>query len=372
MREVKSGRRRGQLLVLGAVAVALTLVGCQTGASAQPSGSAASGLESELVINNLGGTYGDAVQAAYVVPFQGETGVKVTYDEEADNQITELPAQAEVGQIQWDVIGSFTAPHYQGLFDQGLLETLDHAALGSDGDDLAEGATQPWGLGQNYEAVTLGYNQTAFAGAVPTVNDFFDAEAFPGDRALVGDAFEAWNPISLALVADGVPTAELTPLDYDRAFAKLDTIKPSIKVYYTSGGQMVQLMLDKQAVMCLCTDGRMLQAQRQDPDIKVSYDGALRTTIYWAVPKGAPHPNAAMAFLSSTLDPAAQATFTSIIGYSGVSEESYQLLPPDLQDQVLSNPTNFEKTFAFTPEQNAWFAENASDIAERWAAYISE
>jgi len=47
-------------------------------------------------------------------------------------------------------------------------------------------------------------------------------------------------------------------------------------------------------------------------------------------------------------------------------------LPAELQSQVLVNPENLSGTWAFTPEQDAWLAENASDASERYSTWVSE
>ena len=53
----------------------------------------------------------------------------------------------------------------------------------------------------------------------------------------------------IALLADGVPADKLYPIDMDRAFHKLDEIKPHITVWWTTGAQPAQLLLDKEVVM---------------------------------------------------------------------------------------------------------------------------
>jgi putative spermidine/putrescine transport system substrate-binding protein len=54
--------------------------------------------------------------------------------------------------------------------------------------------------------------------------------ALPGARSLFNRSFTS---LAFALLADGVPAAELYPTDIDRAFRKLDRIKPHIKVWWT-------------------------------------------------------------------------------------------------------------------------------------------
>lgn len=352
----------------GVAFLAVLAVGCTTGSLPTASPPAAA---QQLVINSCGGKYGEAINEAFVAPFEADTGVDVVYDENCDAQTTELAAQSEAGQVQWDVIAGFGGPLYKDLHDQGLLATIDHAALGSEQAGLAEGAIQPYGLGFHQDGVAIGYRQSAFPGQTPRVADYFDQDAYPGQRGMTAGGFEDWTRPALALVADGVAPADLIPIDWDRAFARLDAVKDDA-VFWQGGTEMMSVMLENQAPMCLCSDARMLQAQREDPDIRLSFDGALRTMIFWAVPEGAPHSELANEFLASTLDPERQANFTQLIGYSGVVEESYELLPDELKSQVLGNPDNISRTWAFTAEQNEWLAEHASEASERYATWVGE
>jgi putative spermidine/putrescine transport system substrate-binding protein len=56
-------------------------------------------------------------------------------------------------------------------------------------------------------------------------------KGFPGTRALRNDP---QTVLEAALLADGVPRDKLYPLDVDRAFKKLEQIKPDIAVWWTS------------------------------------------------------------------------------------------------------------------------------------------
>ncbi len=364
----REGRLRNAA-ILGANACALLLLAC-AGPTSTPAPTAPA-LEGQLIVNSCGGLYGESIEAAYIAPFEQQTGVDVTYDADCDAQTTQLAAQSEAGQVEWDVIAGFGGPLYADLHGRGLLMTIDHVALGSASVALTDGAIQPYGLGFHNDVVGLGYRQSAFPNQTPTVADFFDVTGFPRTRGQTIGGFEDWTRPALALVADGVAPADLIPLDWDRAFAKLDPIKADV-VWFRGGTEMVTVMVENQAVMCLCSDARMLQAQKQEPDVRLSYDGALRTVIFWAIPAGAPHPRAALEFLRSTLDAQRQANFTQRIGYSGVVKASYDLLPTDLQGQVLVNPNNFPLTFAFTAEQDAWLAEHATEASERYATWTGQ
>ncbi|MGO8077848.1 extracellular solute-binding protein, partial [Rhizobium leguminosarum] len=69
--------------------------------------------------------------------------------------------------------------------------------------------------------------------------DLFDTAKFPGKRT-----FYKWSApgvIEEALLADGVAADKLYPLDLERAFKKLDTIKSDI-VWWSGGAKSQQLL----------------------------------------------------------------------------------------------------------------------------------
>ena len=55
----------------------------------------------------------------------------------------------------------------------------------------------------------------------------------------------------------GVTPDKMYPLDVDRAFKKLEEIKPAISVWWTSGAQSAQLLADGEADMVMAWNGRV-------------------------------------------------------------------------------------------------------------------
>lgn len=327
-------------------------------------------LERALVINGAGGTFGDSVRTAYVIPFQGEIGIEVTYVGGNDDQAARLQAQAAANKVEWDVLTGYDAPYYRDLLAKGLLATIDYSQIGPAADRLSPGARQPWGVGFQYDGWGIAYDAKAFPAPPASVTDFFDVTRFPGNR-MIPNWGQPDTDIIAALLADGVPPERLTPFDYARAFRKLDAIKPSIKVFYESGNQLVSALVDGRAVLCLCIDGRALQAAQLKPSIQMVWKGGWRSVSYWVIAKQAPHPRAAHAFIRSTLAPARQATFTSLMGYSGVVPEAYALLTKERRESVLLNPENFRQTFELRPDQIEWLAQHRQELNDRWTEWVS-
>lgn len=97
-----------------------------------------------------------------------------------------------------------------------------------------------YGVGSFFFSFVLGYNEGKLGANKPQDwSALFDTKTFPGKRALY--KWPSPGVLELALLADGVPADKLYPLDLDRAFKKLDTIKKDI-VWWGGGAQSQQLL----------------------------------------------------------------------------------------------------------------------------------
>ncbi len=101
----------------------------------------------------------------------------------------------------------------------------------------------------------------------------------------------------MALSADGVAADELFPMDLDRAYAKLDEIKPHIAVWWKTGNQVQQIMRDDKVVMTMSYSGRALATIKEGIPWAQVWTDALRDTGYMSITKDAPNVLGALAFL---------------------------------------------------------------------------
>ncbi|WP_283805585.1 extracellular solute-binding protein [Bradyrhizobium tropiciagri] len=86
--------------------------------------------------------------------------------------------------------------------------------------------------------------------------DFCDVKKFPGVRSLVTGRNGTEGPCERALLADGVASDKIYPMDINRIFASLDKIKPHIRKWWTVGSEVQQIMTDKAADLMQSYDGR--------------------------------------------------------------------------------------------------------------------
>ncbi|WP_449488162.1 extracellular solute-binding protein [Streptomyces purpurascens] len=164
------------------IAAAGTLSACGTGTSR----SVGSGGKSSktLVVRNSGGSYGDANQQAIYEPFTKETGIQVKV---VNIEYAQMLAQIKQGRPEFDVIDDSMADFV--LFQQeGGTQALDYDRLKNfKKAGVAKNLVTPNAVGKNYWASVMAYRTDAFGGKKPASwADFWDTEAFPGNRAPPG------------------------------------------------------------------------------------------------------------------------------------------------------------------------------------------
>ncbi|HEY7044646.1 MAG TPA: extracellular solute-binding protein [Nocardioidaceae bacterium] len=121
--------------------------------------------------------------------------------------------------------------------------------------DLVDAAYQDYCAGSYAYSVVLGWSSDLDT-APTNWADFFDTSKFPGKRAFPKSIYA--GTVELALLADGVAPDQLYPLDFDRGFAKLDTIKKDL-LFYDSYAQGQQYMAQQSVSMIATANSRMIQ-----------------------------------------------------------------------------------------------------------------
>jgi putative spermidine/putrescine transport system substrate-binding protein len=182
-----------------------------------------------------GGSTQDAQKQAWADPFSKASGITVVQDGPTD--YGKLKAMVESGNVQWDVV-DVEADFALRAASEGLLEPLDFKVI--ERDKIDPRFVSDHGVGSFFFSFVLGYNEGKLGASKPQDwSALFDTKTYPGKRALY--KWPSPGVLELALLADGVATDKLYPLDLDRAFKKLDTIKKDI-VWWGGGAQSQQLL----------------------------------------------------------------------------------------------------------------------------------
>lgn len=313
----------------------------------------------DMVFTSWGGTTQDAQKAAWADKFTAEKGVNVLQDGPTD--YGKIKAMVEANGVTWDVV-DVEGDYAVQAGNAGLLEPLDFDVI--DKSRLDPRFVTDYSVGSFYYSFVIGCNEGAVAACPQTWADLFDTENFPGKRT-----FYKWSApgvIEAALLADGVAPDELYPLDLDRAFAKLDTIKGDI-IWWTGGAQSQQLLASAEAPFGSFWNGRLTALEESGVDVAVSWDQNITAADSLVVPKGAPNKEAAMQFIALASSAEAQAEFAAASGYAPTNLDS-----ADLMDEATrATLPDMQSESQVDADMNYW-AENRDAIGERWYAWQAE
>lgn len=329
----------------------------------------AQGLEKELVIATTGGLFEKSLKEFFYLPFGKAKNVDVVAVAiEVPDQWAKVQAMARSGTMEFDIV---TATPPDLVQKRDLLQPIDCSKLPSVAANGVKGACNPYGVMRTVGGMLIGYSTESFKGAnVPTTwADFWDVAKFPGPRALpdTGDR-EWWVPLA-ALLADGVAPDKLFPIDLDRAYRKLDKLRPSITVWWKSGDQLQQILRNKEVVMTMGYSGRMIQLMNTKVPVSVSWNGAIRDVGYMSIPKNAPHPKAAMAYLDYfyATSPEQHVNFVNSVFYDTGNAKTVNLFAPERRAMLATSAENFDKLIVADYE---WIGNNRPMLRDRWLAWL--
>ncbi|MFT4193217.1 ABC transporter substrate-binding protein [Ottowia sp.] len=271
----------------------------------------------EIRMLEAGGDSGEAVQAAYIEPFQKKTGIRVV--RENPTSLGKLKAMVASKNITTPIVLVPSSWLAQAKAEN-LLEPLDWAAIKP--QPITAQAQDPYAIGWSYFSNVMAWRSDVKA--PKTWADFWNVADFPGKRSLMDDPAAV---LPVALLADGVPMDKLFPLDVDRAFRSLEKIRPHVAVWWTAGSQPPQLLQDKEVAYAMTFSGRVYGK----PGISFTYNQGILDLSYFGVPKGASAEQKAVAmqFFHELTLPENQLVAMARIPYSGASTNLDKMLTAD-------------------------------------------
>jgi putative spermidine/putrescine transport system substrate-binding protein len=248
---------------------------------------------------------------------------------------------------------------------EGLFEPLDYKVIKADG--IAKPMVNDDWIGIIYYSTVLAWNKKLDK-QPKTWADFWNVKDFPGSRSLRN------NPqviMELALLADGVPLDKLYPLDEDRAFKKLEQIKPHITTWWGSGAQSAQLIKDGEVDMLAIWNGRLSSAMKDGANADYTYDQGLLNADCLAIPKGSKNVELAQKAIAMFVSPEQQAEIPKYINYGPVNAKAFDLdvLTPEQKTLLNSSPENLKKQVVVDAK---WWGENGAELQERWDSFTQK
>ena len=256
--------------------------------------------------------------------------------------------------------------------DDGIFEPIDYAKLNLDKDDYLPDALLDCGVGSVSWSEVFGYDVEQIKGEGPKDwRDFWDTKKFPGKRGMKKSPLAN---LEFALMADGVAPADVysilrTPEGKDRAFKKLDEIKPHV-VWWERNTQATQLLADKEVVMTAGSSGRFATAITDEKrNFKIVWDGQIMDYEYWSIPKDHPQTDLAYSFIAFASRPERIADQTNYIPYGPLRKSAAPLVKPEVAEYLPTSPANMKA--ALKTDTQFW-ADNSADLNQRFQAWVAQ
>lgn len=343
----------------------LLATGVLAGALLSPPGAAQA---RDLTVISWGGTFQDAQRDLFFTPFATATGQKVV-DDSWDGGIGILRTKTANGDGGWDVVEVESEELELGC-QEGIFQKLDVTRIGGK-DAYLPGTVSECGVGAVIYNFVLGYDKNAVKGTPSGWGDFFDLAKFPGKRALRQGPK---GNLEIALMADGVAPADVykvlaTPEGVDRAFKKLDSIKPQL-VFWKSGAQPGQMMSSGDVVMTSSYNGRLTNAINKDKKpFGIVWNESLQTVDSWVILSTSPHVDEAYKLLAFLGTPERQAKLPAYqpIGVTAVA--AIPLVDPVLAKDLPSTPANASNVLKI---DDAFWIDHVDGLGERWTVWSAQ
>jgi len=300
--------------------------------------------EETLNVAGSGGGLAQVIKGVFDDPFTAATGIKINALA-TSNRASALKAMMAAGRTTWD-ISELNPIDYATASLSGWLMPLDWARIDPDNMLPANAKLTAAGISATYSTIlAVRTDKLPDGKTMRSWADFWDVETFPGPRAQQNQPIDN---LEFALLADGVAPGDIytvlaTPEGIDRAFAKLDEIKPHVVAWWTAGAQPVQMLSDGE----------------------VDY-----TSAWLAIIKGTEKQEIAEQYLRFFLtDPKRAAQFVSMVPYPPLVNGLYDEIDPVKGKILPTHPDNVAGQFV---TDAVFWGQNLSAIKERWQEWILE
>ena len=325
--------------------------------------------QEQVVVAGWGGVWQDAYRKALFEPFTKATGIKVV-EEEFGGEYAKVTSQVEAGKVTWD-LAAFESPQVIQGCDEGVFEKLNWDTLGGR-DKQIDYAAHDCGIASDIWSTVMAWDGDKFKDGPKTWADFWDVEKFPGKRGAYKDARIM---IEVALMADGVKKEDIYTVlksegGFDRAFKKLDELKPNI-IWAESAAEGVQRLLAGDVAMIVNFNARVSGAAAENKrNLVIGWDSGFWVgTDFWVRIANGPNPTAAQKMLEFYSKPETQAELVKYLTYGVPTLAAYDLMTPEIRDML---PTAPAKAAAAAVYSDEFWVENQAAAAERFNVWASK
>lgn len=289
--------------------------------------------------------WSDYIAEETIANFEKATGIKVVYDVYDGNET--LEAKLFAGNSGYDVVFPTTHPFAErhvgaGLYaplDKSLLPNITHMdekvmnLLASSDPGNAHVVPYMWGttaVGFNVAMVKKALGDEA---KLDSWSLIFDPE-IAGKLASCGISMldDELEGINAALIYLGKDANTEDPKDIEAAVEVLKNARTSIKYFHSS--QYINDLANGDICVAHGYSGDILQARDRADEAKsgaeiqyiIPVEGAIVWVDVMAIPKDAPHPKEAHAFINYLMQPEVIAEISNYVAYANANKDATPLL----------------------------------------------
>ncbi len=364
-----------------ALAAALLAAACgQNGQKAEKAGIGPMG--GELRIYN----WSDYIDPALLEQFTKETGTKVIYDTFDSNEV--LETKVLQGNTGYDLV----VPSNNNLaryIAAGAIEPLDKTKLpGLENLSLeVMGYLAPFDPGARYAVpymqgtIGIGYNEDAIHKYLPGVDiDSWKVVFDPANMAKLKDCgvyfLDASEDMySIALTYLGKDPNSKNLADYTQATEMLMKVRPYVRKFHSS--ELIDALAAGDICLAIGYSGDVLQArdgaEDADSGAKIAYvipkEGSQAWADVFVIPKGAPHPAAAHAFIAFMLRPDIIARASNYTAYANANLKATSLVDEEVRSDpnIYPTPEVAKRLFVITAKDQALLRE----VNRQWTRVLT-
>jgi len=303
----------------------------------------------------------DALEVAYFKPFREATGADLkdgVYDG-TDDRFTRM---LKSGKARWELMQVESRMLERGC-REGWLEKIDQSKVVK--ADFVPGSISECGVGIFAWSHALVYNADKVVGTPSSWSDFWDLKKFPGKRGL---RRSAKYTLEIALLADGVAPADVykvlgTRQGVDRAFRKLEQIKPDV-VWWQAAAQPTLFLAADKIVMSSAYTLWVATDQKAGTNFRIVWNGSLHDFDSWAIPKGATQIENAYKFIAFASRPENQKLLSTELAYGPTNKKALSLLEPRVANTLPTAEANLKG--AITIDMAFW-GRHGVELEHRFA-----
>ncbi len=293
-------------------------------------------------------SWSDYIGSKAIPAFTAATGTKVIYDVFDSNDVAET--KLLVGKSGYDVVTPNLSPHFARQLAAGIWAPLDKSKLGNIGNidaglmrkladvdpDNVHGVPWMWGT------TGIIYNAGKVHDIMPDAPTdswrlLFDP-VIAGKLAKCGIVMldDAEQVLGSVLISMGKPADTDNEAELAAAVDVLKKVVPFVRKFHSS--EYITGLANGEYCVALGFSGDALIAASRskegakgfDIQYRIPKEGALVYTDVLAVPKDAPNPAAANAFINTLMRPEIAAAAAIETGFATANREAIKLVPAEL------------------------------------------